>query len=113
MQILPFKEPGSWQMQITLTGVVFNLNFHWNALNKYWLMDILNNDSDPIVYGIKVVPNFNLTAQFIAAGMPLGDILCQNFVNINGDIARFDMGDTTELVYYEPGEIAAIQAAIT
>jgi hypothetical protein len=104
MQIIPSKEPGSYSMQITLTGTIFLLNFYWNAINQYWLMDILNGNNEPIVYGIKIVPNYNLTSQFVESGMPQGDIVCQNVLNQWGDIGRFDMGDTTELVYYEPKE---------
>ena len=105
MQIIPFNETGSWSMQIALTGVIFNFNFKWNALNQFWLMDILDESFNPIVYGIVVVPNFNLTAQFAAlTGMPAGDIVCQNILDQWGPIKRFDMGATTELIYYEPGE---------
>ena len=108
MQIIPFKDPGSWQMQISLTNVIFIFDFHWNALNKYWLMDILDQDGTPVIYGIKVVTNYDITAQFAAVlGMPVGDIVCQNIVQEWFDIGRFDMGNTTELIYYEPNELAS------
>lgn len=107
MQIIPFKEPASWQAQITLSNIVYILYFRWNAMNEYWVMNIYNLNSEPIVLGIKVVTNYNLTAQFVATGMPPGDILCQNIINQWDDIKRFDMGVTTELVYYEAGEIEA------
>jgi hypothetical protein len=111
MQIIPFSEPGSWQMQITLTNVSFLLNFHWNALNEYWLMSIYDNDANPIVVGIKVVTNFDLTAQFPLLGMPSGDIVCQNILDQWEKIQRFDMGQTNELIYYEPGELTATAEA--
>jgi hypothetical protein len=105
MQIIPFKDTGSWSMQISLSGTIYNMNFKWNALNQFWLMDILDANFNPIAYGIVVVPNFNLTEQFAAlTGMPTGDIVCQNILNEWGPIQRFDMGQTTELIYYEPGE---------
>lgn len=105
MEIIPFKETGAWQMQISLNSTIFNLAFKWNALNQYWLMDILDANFLPIVYGIFVVPNFNISEQFAAlTGMPVGDIVCQNILNLWGPIQRFDMGETTELIYYEPGQ---------
>lgn len=110
MQIIPFNETGSWIMQISLSSVIFNLRFHWNALNEYWLMDILDGDFNPIVLGVFVVSNFNISAQFAAiTGMPVGDIVCQNLLNAWGPIGRFDMGQTTELIYYEPGEYLAYE----
>ena len=111
MQIIPFKEPAAWQAQITLTGVIFLLYFRWNAMNEYWVMNIYNRNDEPIVLGIKVVTNFDLTKQFSAiTGMPEGDILCQNILGLWSTIQRFDMGQTTELIYYEQGELEANQA---
>jgi hypothetical protein len=108
MQIIPFKEPGAWQMFITLDNVIYVLFFKWNALNQYWVMSIFDNNDNPIIYGIKVVPNYDLTAQFVVLNMPPGDIVCQNVLNQWVDIMRFDMGNTTELFYYEQGELSAL-----
>jgi len=106
MQIIPFKEPAAWQNQITLTSVIFILRFRWNALNAYWVMNISDGNDQPILLGVKVVTNFDLTAQFKAlTGMPLGDILCQNINGLWDTIERFDMGQTNEIIYYEPNEL--------
>lgn len=107
MQIIPFKEPAAWNAQITLSGVIFQLYFKWNSLNQYWVMSIYNRNSEPILLGVKVVSNYDLTEQFVALGMPEGDIICQNIIGLWGDILRFDMGETTELLYYEDGEVEA------
>lgn len=107
MQIIPFKEPGAWQAQIVLTNVTFQLFFKWNALNEYWVMSIYDGNGVPLVLGIKVVTNYDLTAAFVVSGMPAGDIVCQNVLGLWNDIQRFDMGETNELFYYEPGELEA------
>ncbi len=44
MQIIPFKEPAQWQEQIELDAQTFVLSFRWNAMNEYWVMDILTRD---------------------------------------------------------------------
>lgn len=106
MQIIPFKQPAEWQMQITLSDVIFILNFKWNTLNQYWMMSIYNANNDPVLLGVKVVVNWNLTGQFVIEGMPAGDIVCQNVLGGFEKIARFDMGDIDELFYYLPGELA-------
>lgn len=112
MQIIPFKEPAAWQAQITLTRVIFVIHFQWNALNEYWVMSIHNADDVPILVGVKVVTNFDLTAQFKAIpGMPAGDIVCQNIIETWETIGRFDMGDTNEIIYYEPGELETVAEA--
>jgi hypothetical protein len=106
MQIIPFKEPAQWQQQIELDSQTFILSFRWNAMNEYWVMDILTRDLVPIILGIKVVANYNLTAQYIADGQPNGDIVCENIIGGQGKIQRFDMGAVAELIYYSQGEFA-------
>lgn len=108
MQIIPFKEPSQWQEQIELSGTIFILSFAWNALNEFWMMDIYDQDSNPLILGIKIVPNYNLTARYAVQGMPEGDILCINFVNSNDEISRYDMSQKFELVYFDLGELDAI-----
>ncbi len=107
MQIIPFKQPSQWQEQINLEGQDYVLVFSWNALNEFWSMDILTRDLDPIVYGIKVVINYNLTEIYIVSGMPPGDIVCQNLIGGDAKIKRYDIGDVTELFYYPEGEFEA------
>jgi hypothetical protein len=110
MQIIPFKEPAAWEAQIQLTGVIFLLKFKWNALNEYWVMSIFNRNDEPILLGVKVVVNWNLTGQFVTVGMPSGDIICQNVLLGFEKIKRFDMGEVTELFYYEEGELESLEA---
>jgi hypothetical protein len=107
MQFIPFKSPSQWQEQINLDGQDYVLSFAWNALNEYWAMEILTRDLEPIVLGIKIVVNYNLTYPYVAEGIPPGDIVCQNLIGGDAKIKRYDMGDVTELVYYSAGEFDA------
>ena len=108
MQIIPFKEPAAWQAQITFTSEIFIIYVRWNALNKYWVLNIYDRNDAPILLGLKIVTNYDLTNQFKAIpGMISGDILCQSILELWTDIQRFDMGQTTEIIYYEAGEIKA------
>jgi hypothetical protein len=113
MQIIPFKDQSEWNMQITLTGNIFNLIFKWNALNEFWTMNILDADKNTIVNGIKIVTNYNLTKQFIAAiignGIKFGDISCIDFTESFNEITRYSMGQSQNLFYYEPLEFLSIQ----
>ena len=112
MQIIPFKEPAQWQEQITLTGNIFNLRFCWNALNEFWSMNILDQNLAPIVQGIYVANNYDITAQYIAAieasGISFGDIVCIDYNEGWDNITRFQMGNSADLFYYEPGEFVVV-----
>jgi hypothetical protein len=104
MQIIPFKEPSQWQEQIELGSQTFVLSFSWNAMNEYWVMDILTRDLVPIILGIKIVANYDLTSQYVTNGKPSGDIVCENIIGGLGKIQRYDMGEIAELIYYTQGE---------
>lgn len=108
MQIIPFKEPSNWIEQIELSGVIFVLEFTWNALNEFWVMDIYNRNKEPIIYGIKIVPSFPLLASYTELEKPDGEIICQNIVGGNDIIGRFDMSQKFELIYYSEGELESI-----
>lgn len=108
MFIIPFKEPSEWREQITLDGDIFILEFKWNALNEFWMMNIYDGQVNPIVLGIKLVPNYPLLSQYIKDGMPRGEIVCQNIVGSTDEISRFDMNQKFQLVYYTEAEVDAV-----
>lgn len=108
MQIIPFKQPAQWQEQIELDRIIYILVFTWNALNEFWTMDIYNRNEDPIILGIKIVPNYPLLRAYTAVEKPPGEIICQNIVNAPDTISRFDMSQKFELVYYSAGELDAL-----
>ena len=65
MQIIPFKEPSQWKEQIQIDGNLYFLGFKWNALNEFWVMDIYNADENPLVLGVKIVPDISLLSQYV------------------------------------------------
>ena len=112
MEIIPFKEPAQWREQIELSGVIYILRFKWNALNQFWSMDVLNGNDEPIVYGVKIVVNWNLLEQYAMTDKPEGDIVCQNIVGGTEKIKREDMSTVAQLLYYATGELANLEAAL-
>lgn len=110
MQIIPFKDPSAWREQIQLTDVIYFLQFTWNSLNEFWVMDILDSNEVPLVVGVKIVVNLSLFSPYTVQGLPSGDIVCQNIVSTNDDIGRFDMSQKFLLIYYEDGEIQELGA---
>lgn len=108
MEMIPFKEPACWSMQITLDRIIYFLEFKWNALNEFWVMNILTSQKVPLILGIKIVPSYNLLAAYTVFGQPPGAIICQNIVDTVEGIGRFDMSQKFQLVYYTEAEVASI-----
>jgi len=108
MQIIPFKQPAKWQEQIELDRIIYILEFTWNALNEFWTMNIYNRNEEPLILGIKIVPNFPLLKAYTVFGKPEGEIICQNIINSPDTISRFDMSQKFELVYYSTQELQII-----
>ncbi len=108
MLIIPFREDSNFKEQIQLSGVLYFLEFTWNALNEFWTMDIYDLNEERVIIGIKIVPEYPLLAQYTVDGMPAGEIICHNVVNAPSEIERFDMNQMFALVYYEPLEIETL-----
>lgn len=108
MLIIPFNDPAQWQERITLTGNIFNLRFAWNALNQFWTMNMYDQNFTPIVLGIYIATNYNITKQFyadiVASGISFGDIVCIDYTENWENITRYEMGESADLFYFEPGE---------
>lgn len=105
---IPFKQESCFEEQITLSGTIFLLKFTWNSLNEFWTMDIRDRDENPILLGIKIVPNYPLLYQYTDIRLPLGEIVCLNIVKSPDPIERFDIGQKFLMIYFELGELESI-----
>lgn len=103
----------NFKQQLVLDGELFVLEFTWNALNEFWVMNIYNRDELPVLLGIKIIPNFALIGAYSVPGIPKGEIICHNVVSDRGEIERFDIGQKFELIYYSENELESIYAEIS
>jgi len=110
MDIIPFKEAAQWREQIELSGITYTLRFKWNAMNEFWSMDVLSGNDEPVIYGVKVVVNWNLLEQYAMTDKPAGDIVCQNIIGGTEKITRDAMSTVAQLLYYAFGELAILEA---
>ena len=47
--------------RISLQGSQYQLRFTWNDTGGYWMFSILNSLGEPLLIGVKIVPNFRST----------------------------------------------------
>ena len=105
---IPVKDDPNHILKITLDQVVFNLKFLYNTLVDGWTMGIFDENNNPILIDLKIVPNFFTIRDFVNTGLPLGDFVCNadsSIQNINRD--SFANGEA-ELFYLTEDDINSL-----
>lgn len=73
MIVIPVRNDPSHELSIVLNGISYTLKFIWNTRFEYWSMNISDRDKNPIIQGIKIVPNYALIDQITIVNIPNGD----------------------------------------
>lgn len=93
---------------IELTGIIYYLDFYWNAREAAWFLTIADSAKINLLSGIRLVPSYLLLNQYrYISGLPVGDLFVSDKQNdlataqipFNGFENRF------VFLYAEPGEL--------
>lgn len=103
------KVPNSaWHEQaIIVSGTVIRLIFKFNTADQSWYIDILDNSGNGILYGLKVMPNQNLTGRYnTLQNLPDGNLWCIRDKNDTSPVGRDNLGigKAYNLVWYSSAE---------
>ena len=58
--------------RVVLAGTAYQIRFTYNGRGDYWKFSLLDTQSNPIVQGVKIVPNFPLNIFCGVAKLPFG-----------------------------------------
>lgn len=58
--------------RVVLDGKEFLIRFTYNHTCDYWTFGIYDQEQNPMVAGIKIVPNFPLNLYYESSGLPDG-----------------------------------------
>jgi hypothetical protein len=58
--------------KVTLSGKQYYLRFTWNDTAQRWSFGVYTILREPIVEGVKIVPNFPLNLQYVNESLPSG-----------------------------------------
>ena len=58
--------------RLVLSGTPYIIRFTYNDTGDYWKFGLYSSMNDPIVIGIKIVPNFPLNAFYGVTKLPAG-----------------------------------------
>ena len=97
---LPF-----YDLQVTLDGVTYTLEFRWNVRAAGWFMAILDAEGVNVLRaGIRLVANWPLEA-YRADRQPRGVLMALDTSSSGLDPGRDDLGDRVQLVYISADEL--------
>lgn len=72
LQIPADNSSANYSFRIDLENVTYTLGFHFNTRMNRWTMDIGDGAGNPVVTGIPLIGNSDLTGRYQAAGLPPG-----------------------------------------
>lgn len=96
----------AYDFSLTLEGVVYFFNFEWNERGQFWSMDILDQDQNHLVAGVRMTVNVDLLGRFKNAKLPKGVFVLLDSSGKNQDPKVDNFGTIVELFYAESTEVA-------
>jgi len=96
----------SFLQRIKLNGTIYNLKIYWNTRESTWYMDILDQDLEYLLMGLKLVPNFPLLQEYDRSFIDYGNfILVDTSGFATGDRPTFEnLGTRYQLIFVEGNE---------
>jgi hypothetical protein len=89
--LLPFKASvGHQSMRISLDGVTYVVDMHWNEREGAWYLDLSDSTESRIASGMKVIANAPLLAKVVDARRPPGEIIALDQTGNDVDDPGFD-----------------------
>jgi len=106
MITIPIPSPllPAFSQRSRLDGREYVIAFAWNAREARWFFDLSDENGEPIVEGVKVIPNFPLLRRVVDPRCPPGELAA---LDNTGDepILFADLGTRAILVYYTAAEL--------
>lgn len=83
-----------WEQQVKLSGTTYRIRARYNTTAERWVIDLLTQDKEEIITGVRVVRGVLLLAQYTDDRLPSGDLMV-----IGEEPNRSNMGTSSFLVY--------------
>lgn len=79
--------------RVTILDYPVSLQMRFSERSKSWYLDILKSDGvSPILVGLKVMPNQNLTGRYRSPQLLNGNFWCLRIANDGSPIGKFNLG---------------------
>lgn len=88
--------------KITLSNVIYSLDFKYNTRMQRWTMDINDPSQNPLLTGIPLLIERNLTFQYFYLAIPPGVFFCTDDTGQETQPTLFSFGLDHTLFYVDP-----------
>lgn len=88
-----------YTQRTSLDGRSYLFTFKWNQRSGFWFFDFADQDEDPIVSGVKVVPEIPLLRRIIDERRPAGELIVTDLTGDGEPPGYSDFGDRMILMY--------------
>lgn len=90
-----------YDMDITLEGTAYFFEFYFNKRKDRWIMDILNQQKEPVLLGTPLLTDVEMFDRFAFDEMPPGLFVVLNLETNQLNPGRNDLGGIVKLIYEE------------
>lgn len=94
-----------YDLQVTLDGAVYTLEFRWNTRDAAWYMDVKTAAGDPVVSGRRIVIDFPLGQRSRDPRRPPGTFVALDSSGKGAEPGIGDLGARVQLIYFEASEV--------
>ena len=91
----------AYEFSLSLEGVNYFFSFEWNERGQFWTMDILDQDQNYLVAGVRMVNGVDLLSRFKNTKLPLGILSIFDTSSKGRDPSFFNFGTEVILFYRE------------
>ena len=112
MRLIKVPDSSFESEEVIIAGTTYNLLFKYNTSDAAWYITIRDTEFTPLVSGIKVMPNQNLTKAFSYLNIfSDGDLWCRRAKATRYPIGRdnFGVGKSYELVWLSDVEMINVE----
>jgi hypothetical protein len=91
-----------YKFKITLSSVIFTISMRFNGRMARWMMDVLDPSANPILMGIPVLIQRNLTGQYVTLALPEGVLFATDDTGNDTQPTLYSFGLDHTLWYEDP-----------
>lgn len=100
MEQLPIKSDSpAFKRSYRLDGIVIQLAFQWSDRRQLWTVDVLTDESQPILAGRVLVAGRALFLRARDPALPPGELILIDTHDEGATPGRNDLGDRHQLIY--------------